>query len=130
MRPKYEQLQHLQQHWKGIASRLFHAGCEARPFRQLCDSKRTPRKHYPFCFILLLSSTSMNCCLSSFFVQVVDLHPTTCLLSRPAFVIYHDFVLASKNFIRIITDFPQEWWVIPIRKLLDHLQMERKRKRK
>ncbi|XP_042385669.1 probable pre-mRNA-splicing factor ATP-dependent RNA helicase DEAH2 [Zingiber officinale] len=41
--------------------------------------------------------------------HVVDLHPTTCLSSRPAFVIYHDFVFASKNFIRIVTDFPQEW---------------------
>lgn len=47
-------------------------------------------------------------------MQVVDLHPSSCLASRPAWVIYNDFVLGSRNFIRIITDVHREWLVIPV----------------
>ncbi|WOL03255.1 hypothetical protein Cni_G11975 [Canna indica] len=43
--------------------------------------------------------------------HVVDLHPTSCLASRPEFVIYNDFVLASRNYIRIITEVPGHWLV-------------------
>ncbi|XP_010931770.1 probable pre-mRNA-splicing factor ATP-dependent RNA helicase DEAH2 isoform X1 [Elaeis guineensis] len=43
--------------------------------------------------------------------HVVDLHPSSCLASRPAWVIYNDFVLGSRNFIRIITDVRREWLV-------------------
>ncbi|CAL9174287.1 unnamed protein product [Musa hybrid cultivar] len=43
--------------------------------------------------------------------HVVDVHPSSSLASRPALVIYNDFVLASRNFIRVLTDVPLDWLV-------------------
>lgn len=36
--------------------------------------------------------------------QVVQLHPSTCLDHKPEWVIYNEFVLTTKNYIRTVTD--------------------------
>lgn len=36
--------------------------------------------------------------------QTVQLHPSTCLDHKPDWVIYNEFVLTSKNYIRTVTD--------------------------
>ena len=36
--------------------------------------------------------------------QVVQLHPSTCLDHKPDWVLYDEFVLTSKNYIRTVTD--------------------------
>lgn len=41
--------------------------------------------------------------------QVVQLHPSTCLDHKPQWVIYNEFVLTSKNYIRTVTDVKPEW---------------------
>jgi pre-mRNA-splicing factor ATP-dependent RNA helicase DHX15/PRP43 len=41
--------------------------------------------------------------------QVVALHPSTCLDHKPEWVIYNEFVLTSKNFIRTVTEIRGEW---------------------
>eukprot|EP00929_Paragymnodinium_shiwhaense_P026175 TRINITY_DN15610_c0_g1_i1.p1 TRINITY_DN15610_c0_g1~~TRINITY_DN15610_c0_g1_i1.p1 ORF type:complete len:711 (-),score=220.61 TRINITY_DN15610_c0_g1_i1:157-2289(-) len=41
--------------------------------------------------------------------QVVALHPSTCLTHRPEWVLYNEFVLTSKNFIRTCTQVRGEW---------------------
>jgi pre-mRNA-splicing factor ATP-dependent RNA helicase DHX15/PRP43 len=41
--------------------------------------------------------------------QVVSLHPSTVVDSRPSWVIYHEFVLTSKNYIRTCTIVKPEW---------------------
>jgi pre-mRNA-splicing factor ATP-dependent RNA helicase DHX15/PRP43 len=41
--------------------------------------------------------------------QLVSLHPSTALTHKPDWVIYHEFVLTSKNFIRTVTDIRPEW---------------------
>lgn len=41
--------------------------------------------------------------------QVVQLHPSTCLDHKPEWVIYNEFVLTSKNYIRTVTDVKPEW---------------------
>jgi len=41
--------------------------------------------------------------------QVVQLHPSTCLDHKPEWVIYNEFVLTTKNYIRTITDIKPEW---------------------
>ena len=43
--------------------------------------------------------------------QVVQLHPSTCLDHKPEWVIYNEFVLTSKNYIRTITDVKPEWLI-------------------
>jgi HrpA-like RNA helicase len=43
--------------------------------------------------------------------QVVQLHPSTCLDHKPEWVIYNEFVLTTKNYIRTITDIKPEWYV-------------------
>lgn len=35
---------------------------------------------------------------------MVQLHPSTCLDHRPEWVIYNEFVLTTKNYIRTVTD--------------------------
>ena len=45
-------------------------------------------------------------------VQVVQLHPSTCLDHKPEWVLYNEFVLTSKNYIRTCTDIKAEWWVV------------------
>lgn len=41
--------------------------------------------------------------------QVVALHPSTCLSHKPEWVLYNEFVLTSKNFIRTVTQVRGEW---------------------
>lgn len=41
--------------------------------------------------------------------QVVQLHPSTCLDHKPDWVIYNEFVLTTKNYIRTVTDVKREW---------------------
>jgi len=43
--------------------------------------------------------------------QVVQLHPSTCLGHKPEWVIYNEFVLTTKNYIRTCTDVKPEWLV-------------------
>ncbi|MED6195048.1 hypothetical protein PIB30_034381 [Stylosanthes scabra] len=43
--------------------------------------------------------------------QVVHLHPSTCLDHKPEWVIYNEYVLTSRNFIRTVTDIRGEWLV-------------------
>ncbi|KAJ3218490.1 hypothetical protein HDU67_005292 [Dinochytrium kinnereticum] len=41
--------------------------------------------------------------------QIVQLHPSCCLESKPEWVLYNEFVLTSKNYIRTVTDIKGEW---------------------
>ncbi|CAI2387482.1 unnamed protein product [Moneuplotes crassus] len=41
--------------------------------------------------------------------QIVLLHPSTTLENKPEWVLYHEFVLTSKNFIRTITEINPKW---------------------
>jgi pre-mRNA-splicing factor ATP-dependent RNA helicase DHX15/PRP43 len=43
--------------------------------------------------------------------QVVALHPSTCLDDKPEWVLYNEFVLTSKNYIRTVTSIKGEWLV-------------------
>lgn len=43
--------------------------------------------------------------------QVVALHPSTVLQHKPEWVVYNEFVLTSKNYIRMCTDVKGEWLV-------------------
>ncbi|XVE77520.1 hypothetical protein DITRI_Ditri13aG0069700 [Diplodiscus trichospermus] len=43
--------------------------------------------------------------------QVVHLHPSNCLDHKPEWVIYNEYVLTSRNFIRTVTDIHGEWLV-------------------
>ncbi|WCJ22352.1 RNA helicase family protein [Euphorbia peplus] len=43
--------------------------------------------------------------------QAVHLHPSNCLDHKPEWVIYSEYVLTSKNFIRTVTDIRGEWLV-------------------
>ncbi|KAM6541380.1 hypothetical protein CsatB_005827 [Cannabis sativa] len=43
--------------------------------------------------------------------QVVHLHPSNCLDHKPDWVIYNEYVLTSRNFIRTVTDVRGEWLV-------------------
>ena len=43
--------------------------------------------------------------------QVVQLHPSACLDHKPQWVLYHEFVLTSKNYIRTCTDIRPDWLV-------------------
>ncbi|KAG7014299.1 putative pre-mRNA-splicing factor ATP-dependent RNA helicase DEAH2 [Cucurbita argyrosperma subsp. argyrosperma] len=44
-------------------------------------------------------------------LQVVHLHPSNCLDHKPEWVIYNEYVLTSRNFIRTVTDIRGEWLV-------------------
>jgi pre-mRNA-splicing factor ATP-dependent RNA helicase DHX15/PRP43 len=41
--------------------------------------------------------------------QVVQLHPSTTLKHQPEWVLYNEFVLTSKNFIRTVTEVRGDW---------------------
>jgi len=41
--------------------------------------------------------------------QIVQLHPSTCLDHHPEWVVYNEFVLTSKNYIRTVTEVKPEW---------------------
>ena len=43
--------------------------------------------------------------------QIVQLHPSTCLDHKPEWVLYNEFVLTTKNYIRTVTDVKPDWWV-------------------
>lgn len=43
--------------------------------------------------------------------QHVALHPSTCIESKPEWVLYNEFVLTSKNYIRIVSEIKPEWLV-------------------
>jgi pre-mRNA-splicing factor ATP-dependent RNA helicase DHX15/PRP43 len=43
--------------------------------------------------------------------QVVALHPSTVLTHKPEWVLYNEFVLTSKNFVRIVTQVRGEWLI-------------------
>jgi pre-mRNA-splicing factor ATP-dependent RNA helicase DHX15/PRP43 len=47
-------------------------------------------------------------------LQVVALHPSTCLDRKPEWVVYNEFVLTSKNFIRTVTEVRGEWYLLLI----------------
>lgn len=40
-----------------------------------------------------------------------QLHPSTCLDSKPEWVLYNEFVLTTKNWVRTVTDVRGEWLV-------------------
>jgi pre-mRNA-splicing factor ATP-dependent RNA helicase DHX15/PRP43 len=42
--------------------------------------------------------------------QIVQLHPSTCLDHKPDWVIYNEFVLTTKNYIRTVTDVKREYY--------------------
>lgn len=42
-------------------------------------------------------------------LQVVQLHPSTCLDHKPEWVVYNEFVLTTKNYIRTCSDVKPEW---------------------
>ena len=42
-------------------------------------------------------------------LQVVQLHPSTCLDHKPEWVLYNEFVLTTKNYIRTCVDIKPEW---------------------
>lgn len=46
--------------------------------------------------------------------QVVQLHPSTVLDHKPEWVLYNEFVLTTKNYIRTCTDIKPEWYVSPL----------------
>lgn len=48
-----------------------------------------------------------NVCL----IQVVHLHPSNCFDHKPEWVIYNEYVLTSRNYIRTVTDVRGEWSV-------------------
>lgn len=39
----------------------------------------------------------------------VMIHPSTMMKSKPAFILYNEFILTSKNFIRIVSQVNGEW---------------------
>ncbi|KNC81340.1 pre-mRNA-splicing factor ATP-dependent RNA helicase DHX15, partial [Sphaeroforma arctica JP610] len=43
--------------------------------------------------------------------QVVQLHPSTTLDRKPEWVLYHEFVLTTKHYIRTVTDIKAEWLI-------------------
>lgn len=43
--------------------------------------------------------------------QIVQLHPSTCLDHKPEWVLYNEFVLTTKNYIRTCTDIKADWVV-------------------
>merc|ERR1711972_791430 len=43
--------------------------------------------------------------------QVVALHPSTVLTHKPEWVLYNEFVLTSKNFVRTVTQVRGEWLI-------------------
>ncbi|ESO90300.1 hypothetical protein LOTGIDRAFT_206726 [Lottia gigantea] len=43
--------------------------------------------------------------------QIVQLHPSTVLDHKPEWVIYNEFVLTTKNYIRTVTDIKPEWLI-------------------
>lgn len=62
------------------------------------------------CFLQVFS----NACIDRQYLtikdnQVVQLHPSTCLDHKPEWVVYNEFVLTTKNYIRTVTDVKREF---------------------
>lgn len=45
--------------------------------------------------------------------QIVNLHPSTALGYQPEWVLYNEFVLTKKHYIRTVTDVHPEWYISP-----------------
>eukprot|EP00252_Welwitschia_mirabilis_P019416 TRINITY_DN448_c0_g1_i1.p1 TRINITY_DN448_c0_g1~~TRINITY_DN448_c0_g1_i1.p1 ORF type:complete len:143 (-),score=17.01 TRINITY_DN448_c0_g1_i1:404-832(-) len=43
--------------------------------------------------------------------QMVQLHPSNCLDHKPEWVIYNEYVLTTKNYIRTVTEIRGEWLI-------------------
>ena len=41
--------------------------------------------------------------------QQVDLHPSSALEHKPEWVVFNEFVMTSKNYIRTVSDIKGEW---------------------
>ncbi|KAI8049085.1 P-loop containing nucleoside triphosphate hydrolase protein [Syncephalis plumigaleata] len=41
--------------------------------------------------------------------QIVNLHPSTCLDHKPDWVLYNEFVLTTRNYVRTVTEVKPEW---------------------
>ena len=41
----------------------------------------------------------------------MQLHPSTCLDHKPEWVLYNEFVLTTKNYIRTCSDIKADWYV-------------------
>ena len=41
----------------------------------------------------------------------MQLHPSTCLDHKPEWVLYNEFVLTTKNYVRTVTDVKPEWLI-------------------
>ena len=44
--------------------------------------------------------------------QVVAIHPSSMYDARPSFVVYHELILTSKNYIRTVTGVKPEWLLL------------------
>lgn len=53
--------------------------------------------------------------------QIVQLHPSTCLDHKPDWVIYNEFVLTTKNYIRTVTDVKRKFFCIIIIEKCSHI---------
>lgn len=42
--------------------------------------------------------------------QIVQVHPSTVLDMKPQWLLYNEFVLTSKNYIRTVTEVKPEWY--------------------
>eukprot|EP00243_Klebsormidium_subtile_P011213 TRINITY_DN6285_c0_g2_i1.p1 TRINITY_DN6285_c0_g2~~TRINITY_DN6285_c0_g2_i1.p1 ORF type:complete len:720 (-),score=219.60 TRINITY_DN6285_c0_g2_i1:163-2322(-) len=76
--------------------------------------------------------------------QMVHLHPSACLDHKPEWVLYNEFVLTSKNFIRTVTEVKGEWLIdiaphyydlenfpqCEARRVLERLYMKKEKDRK
>ena len=53
--------------------------------------------------------------------QAVYIHPSTCLDHKPEWVLYSEFVLTTKNYIRTCTEVRAEWYLVSYSSLYNHL---------
>jgi pre-mRNA-splicing factor ATP-dependent RNA helicase DHX15/PRP43 len=85
-------------------------------FMQVAHLERTGHyltvKDNQVCILTSLSFLHgvLHCSFSSFSaLQVVHLHPSNCMDHKPEWVIYNEYVLTTRNFIRTVTDIRGEW---------------------
>lgn len=53
--------------------------------------------------------------------QMVQLHPSTCLDHKPDWVIYNEFVLTTKNYIRTVTDVKRKYLLLHLELIISFL---------
>jgi len=46
-----------------------------------------------------------------FIYSLLQLHPSTCLDHKPEWVLYNEFVLTTKNYVRTVTDVKPDWLI-------------------